>query len=115
MVLVTEVATPTTMDWSAMGCSPYPVGDLPLPGIAQPLQDLPRVPTQVEQTMEHLRDRMAAQADHPVGSGPSGDVFINCQDARARLKALGGNIWIWSLRRCSKSPTVSEREPTTAG
>ena len=57
-----------------------PVGDLPLPGIAQPLQDLPRVPTQVEQTLEHLRDRMADKLTIRLGAVLSGDVFINCQE-----------------------------------
>jgi adenosylhomocysteine nucleosidase len=69
-----------------------PVGDLPLPGIAQPLRDLPRVPAQVEQTLEHLRDRMADKLTIRLGAVLSGDVFINCQDARTRLQALGGGI-----------------------
>ena len=42
--------------------------------------------------MEHLRDRMADKLTIRLGSVLSGDVFINCQDARARLKALGGDI-----------------------
>jgi adenosylhomocysteine nucleosidase len=69
-----------------------PVGDLPLPGIAQPLRDLPPVPTLIEQTLEKLRDRMADKLTIRLGSVLSGDVFINCQDARARLQILGGDI-----------------------
>ena len=91
-----------------------PVGDLPLPGIAQPLQDLPRVPSQVEQTMEHLRDRMADKLTIRLGAVLSGDVFINCQEARARLQALGGDIVDMESRRCSKWPAVSAREPISS-
>jgi adenosylhomocysteine nucleosidase len=69
-----------------------PVGDLPLPGVAQPLQDLPPVPAQVEQTLVNLRDRMADKLTIRRGAVVSGDVFINCQDARARLQDLGGDI-----------------------
>jgi adenosylhomocysteine nucleosidase len=69
-----------------------PVGDLPLPGIAQPLQDLPSVPPEVKRTLELLRDRMADKLAIRLGAVLSGDVFINCQDARARLQALGGDI-----------------------
>lgn len=69
-----------------------PVGDLPLPGIAQPLQDLPSVPAQVERMFERLRDRMADKLIVRLGAVMSGDVFINCQDARARLQDLGGDI-----------------------
>jgi adenosylhomocysteine nucleosidase len=69
-----------------------PVGDLPLPGLAQPLRDLVEVPAQVEQTMLHLRDRMADTLTIRLGAVLSGDVFINCQEARARLQALGGDI-----------------------
>ena len=68
-----------------------PVGDLPLPGIAQPLQDLPRVPHQIEQTLEHLRDRMADKLTIRLGAVLSGDVFINCQMPDP-LQALGGDI-----------------------
>ena len=67
-------------------------GDYPLPGVAKPLQNLPPVPAQVEQTMAHLRDRMADNLTIRLGSVLSGDVFINCQDARTRLQALGGDI-----------------------
>ena len=68
------------------------VGDLPLPGVAQPLQGLPCVSSDVEQTMMHLRDRMADKLTIQLGAVLSGDVFINCQEARARLQALGGDI-----------------------
>ncbi len=69
-----------------------PVGDLPLPGVAQPLRDLPHVSAQVEQTMEHLRERMADKFSVRLGAVLSGDVFINCQETRIRLQALGGDI-----------------------
>jgi adenosylhomocysteine nucleosidase len=69
-----------------------PVGDLSLPGIAQPLRDLPRVPAQVEQTLEHLRDRMADKLTIRLGSVLSGDAFVNCIQTRARLQDLGGEI-----------------------
>ena len=49
-------------------------------------------PAQVEQTLEHLRDRMADKLTIRLGAVLSGDVFINCQEARARLQALGGDI-----------------------
>jgi adenosylhomocysteine nucleosidase len=48
------------------------VGDLPLHGIAQPLRDLPSVPAQVEQTLEHLRDRMADKLTIHLGAVLSG-------------------------------------------
>jgi len=69
-----------------------PVGDFPLPGQAEPLQDLLPVPPHVEQTMAHLRNRMASTLTVRLGAVLSGDVFINCHDARARLQALGGDI-----------------------
>jgi adenosylhomocysteine nucleosidase len=69
-----------------------PVGDLPLPGIAQPLQDLPSVPSEVEHTLELLRDRMANKLAIRLGAVLSGDVFINCQEARTRLQGMGGDI-----------------------
>lgn len=69
-----------------------PVGDLPLPGHAKPLQHLSPVPPQVEQIMEYLRNRMANTLTVRLGTVLSGDVFINCHDARTRLQALGGDI-----------------------
>ncbi len=69
-----------------------PAGDLPLPGIAMPLRDLPRVPSHVEETMERLRHRMADKLTVHLGAVLSGDVFINCPDTRSRLQALGGDI-----------------------
>jgi len=69
-----------------------PLGDLPLPGVVQPLRDLPSVPSHVEQTMAHLRDRMADKLTIRLGAVLSGDVFVNCQDARVRLQTLGGDI-----------------------
>jgi adenosylhomocysteine nucleosidase len=69
-----------------------PVGDLPLPEIAQPLRDLPSVPSHVEKTMAHLRNRMADKLTIRLGAVLSGDVFINCQETRNRLQALGGGI-----------------------
>jgi adenosylhomocysteine nucleosidase len=44
-----------------------PVGDLPLPGFAQPLRDLPSVPPGVERTLDLLRDRMADKRGGAVG------------------------------------------------
>jgi adenosylhomocysteine nucleosidase len=69
-----------------------PVGDLPLPGIAQPLEDLPSVPPEVKRTLELLRDRMADKLAIRFGAVLSGDVFINCQEARTRLQNMGGDI-----------------------
>ena len=56
------------------------------------MQDLPRVLHQIEQILEHLRDWMADKLTIRLGAVLSGDVFINCQDARTRLQALGGDI-----------------------
>ena len=93
VVLVTRGAT---YDYGLISNGVFtcvPVGDLPLPGIAQPLRDLLPVPTQVEQTLEKLRDRMADKLTIRLGSVLSGDVFINCQertgDQSARRSALG--------------------------
>jgi adenosylhomocysteine nucleosidase len=69
-----------------------PAGDLPLPGIAMPLRDLPRVTSHVEETMERLRHRMADKLTVHLGAVLSGDVFINCPETRSRLQALGGDI-----------------------
>jgi adenosylhomocysteine nucleosidase len=60
--------------------------------MAQPLRHLPRVPAQVEQTMERLRERMTDRLTVRLGAVLSGDVFINCQEVRTRLQALGGDI-----------------------
>ncbi|WP_201838549.1 5'-methylthioadenosine/S-adenosylhomocysteine nucleosidase [Microvirga zambiensis] len=92
VVLVTRGAT---HDYGLLSNGVFtcvPVGDLPLPGIVQPLQDLPRVPAQVEQTFVRLRERMADKLTIHLGAVLSGDVFINCQDARTRLRDLGGDI-----------------------
>ena len=92
VVLVTSGAT---HDYGLLSNGVFtcvPVGDLPLRGTAQPLQDLPRVPHQIEQILEHLRDWMADKLTIRLGAVLSGDVFINCQDARTRLQALGGDI-----------------------
>jgi adenosylhomocysteine nucleosidase len=92
VVLVTRGATHDYGLVSNGAFTCVPVGDLPLPGIAQPLQGLPCVSSDVEQTMMHLRDRMADKLTIRLGAVLSGDVFINCQEARARLQALGGDI-----------------------
>ena len=43
----------------------------------------------VKRTLELLRDRMADKLAIRLGAVLSGEVFINCQDARARFRALG--------------------------
>jgi adenosylhomocysteine nucleosidase len=92
VVLVTRAATHDYGLVSDGAFTCVPVGDLPLPGMAQPLQVLPRVPSHVERTLTHLRDRMADKLTIRLGAVLSGDVFINCVEARARLLALGGDI-----------------------
>jgi adenosylhomocysteine nucleosidase len=92
VVLVTRGATHDygLVSNGVFTCVPH--GDLPLPGIAQPLQDLPPVSAQVEQILKHLRDRMADKLTIRLGSVLSGDVFVNCMQTRARLQDLGGDI-----------------------
>ncbi|GEO18973.1 5'-methylthioadenosine/S-adenosylhomocysteine nucleosidase [Microvirga aerophila] len=92
VVLVTKGAT---HDYGLVSNGVFtcvPVGDLALPGIAQPLQDLPSVPSEVQRALELLRDRMADNLAIRLGAVLSGDVFINCQEARTRLQGMGGDI-----------------------
>ena len=91
-----------------------PVGDLPLPGIAQPLQELPRVPAQVEQNLEHLRDRMADKLTIRLGSVCQETCLSIARMPEPASKPLAVTSWIWSPQRSSKSPTVSIREPTSS-